>query len=182
MPSALVATTYPSSFGRHDQPPNPSVEIFWNAALPSLSQEEHEALGLPVETVRAILQSIEETDVEHLELVWRSIRVRVTQDPAGITDSQAQGTVAGPVDTVAITAPLTGVYYARSAPDQPPFIAVGDALAVGQTVGLIETMKLFNEVLSEVAGTVEVIAVQEGDLVEKGQELIGVRPEKGEEG
>jgi acetyl-CoA carboxylase biotin carboxyl carrier protein len=72
---------------------------------------------------------------------------------------------------------LAGAYYSRPSPEQAAFVAVGDTVVAGQVVGLIETMKLFNEVTADVGGDVVEIAVSDGDLVAAGQPLLYIRPE-----
>ena len=75
-----------------------------------------------------------------------------------------------------ILAPMTGVYYTAPSPTSPPFVHPGDIVHVGQVVALIEAMKVFNEIQSEVSGrVVEVVAVN-GEVVHKGDVLIRVEP------
>jgi acetyl-CoA carboxylase biotin carboxyl carrier protein len=68
------------------------------------------------------------------------------------------------------------MFYGRPSPEQAAFVSEGDLVEPGQVVGLIETMKLFNEVTAEVFGEVLRIAVGDGDMVELGQPLVFVRP------
>ena len=68
-------------------------------------------------------------------------------------------------------APLVGTFYSASAPDAAPFVQVGDTVAEGQTLGIIEAMKLMNEIESDYAGTVKEILVENGQMVEYGQPL-----------
>jgi acetyl-CoA carboxylase biotin carboxyl carrier protein len=76
----------------------------------------------------------------------------------------------------AVNAPLTGIYYAAPSPGATPYVAVGDHVAVGQIIGLIEAMKLFNEIKSDIAGRVARICVDSGALVKAKQPLIEVEP------
>lgn len=78
-------------------------------------------------------------------------------------------------DTQIVTAPIVGTFYQSSAPDQPPFVKVGDTIAAGDVVCIIEAMKFMNEVTSEVSGTVTEVLVEDGQFVEFGQELFRVR-------
>jgi acetyl-CoA carboxylase biotin carboxyl carrier protein len=78
--------------------------------------------------------------------------------------------------TKAVRAPLTGVFYAASSPTAPPYVAVGAQVAVGQIIGLIEAMKLFNEIKSDVSGRVVRIVAESGQLVKAKQPLIEVEP------
>jgi acetyl-CoA carboxylase biotin carboxyl carrier protein len=75
-----------------------------------------------------------------------------------------------------IVSPMVGVFYRAPSPTDPNFVEVGDVIEVGQTVALIEAMKVFNEILAEVAGTVVEIKAQAAELVETGQVLITIRP------
>lgn len=73
-----------------------------------------------------------------------------------------------------ITSPMMGIFYAASSPGAPPYVKEGDVVAVGQVVGLIEAMKVFNEITSPVAGTVKRIVAQNGQLVQPGEPLMYV--------
>jgi acetyl-CoA carboxylase biotin carboxyl carrier protein len=71
-----------------------------------------------------------------------------------------------------ILSPLPGTFYRRPAPDQPPYKEQGDAIAVGDTIGLVEVMKSFHEVKSEVAGKVAKFLAENEDAVMAGQPLV----------
>ena len=77
---------------------------------------------------------------------------------------------------VAIESPMVGTYYSAASPDADPFVALGMDIGDGSVVCLIEAMKIFNEIKSEVSGTIEQVLVKNGDAVEFGQELMLVRP------
>lgn len=72
------------------------------------------------------------------------------------------------------TSQLPGVFYRRPAPDQEPFVEEGSVVEDGQTLGLVEVMKTFNEVRAERPGRVSRILLAEGEEVEPGQELFEV--------
>jgi acetyl-CoA carboxylase biotin carboxyl carrier protein len=78
-------------------------------------------------------------------------------------------------DLVAITSPMVGTFYRSPAPEEPAFVAVGDRISSGQTVCIIEAMKLMNELEAEVSGEVVEILVENAQPVEFGQTLILVR-------
>ncbi|MDO8588153.1 MAG: biotin/lipoyl-containing protein [Armatimonadota bacterium] len=78
-------------------------------------------------------------------------------------------------DVVTIEAPMVGVFYRSSSPDTPSFVEVGDQVEVGQTVGLIEAMKVFSEIPSEVAGVVVEMPGQNGKLAHQGDPLVRIR-------
>jgi acetyl-CoA carboxylase biotin carboxyl carrier protein len=75
-----------------------------------------------------------------------------------------------------IKAPLTGIFYASPAPGSAPYVQVGGEVAVGQVIGLIEAMKLFNEIKSDLAGRVIRVVPESGALVKAKQPLIEVEP------
>jgi acetyl-CoA carboxylase biotin carboxyl carrier protein len=77
---------------------------------------------------------------------------------------------------VAVISPLTGIFYASPAPGSAAYVQVGGEVAVGQVIGLVEAMKLFNEIKSHVAGRVVRIAAEAGALVKAKQTLIEVDP------
>ena len=74
-----------------------------------------------------------------------------------------------------VKAPLVGTFYSASAPDAAPFVKVGDTVKKGQVLGIIEAMKLMNEIESEYEGVVEAILVENGQMVEYGQNLFTIR-------
>jgi len=93
---------------------------------------------------------------------------------------RARGDVAGaaPAENpgVAIAAPLTGVYYNSPSPSSPQFVQVGETVQAGQVVCIVEAMKVFNEIKSEVSGVVSAMIANNGQLVQKGDPLIRVKP------
>ena len=77
---------------------------------------------------------------------------------------------------LAVRAPLTGIFYSSPGPGSLPFVAVGREVVVGQVIGLIEAMKLFNEIKSDQAGRVVRVIAEDGALVKAKQPLIEVVP------
>lgn len=73
--------------------------------------------------------------------------------------------------TKEIRSPLPGTFYRRPSPDEPPYKAEGDTVAAGETIGLIEVMKVFNEVQAETAGRIVRFLVDNEDAVMAGQAL-----------
>ncbi|HYO45022.1 MAG TPA: biotin/lipoyl-containing protein [Candidatus Limnocylindrales bacterium] len=96
-------------------------------------------------------------------------------DAPGTSGAPAAPATAAPVKP-AVKAPLTGIFYGAPSPGAMPYVAVGDHVSVGQIIGLIEAMKLFNEIKSDLAGRVVRICADSGALVKAKQPLIEVEP------
>ena len=79
-------------------------------------------------------------------------------------------------DLVEVTAPMVGTFYRAPAPGEPNFVEVGNRIGVGQTVCILEAMKLMNELESEVSGEIIEILVENGTPVEFGEVLMRVKP------
>jgi acetyl-CoA carboxylase biotin carboxyl carrier protein len=91
---------------------------------------------------------------------------------AAVPATSAAGAPAKP----SVKAPLTGIYYGAPSPGATPYVKVGDHVSVGQIIGLIEAMKLFNEIKSDLAGRVVRICAENGALVKAKSPLIEVEP------
>ena len=74
-----------------------------------------------------------------------------------------------------LTSPIVGTYYQSASPTNPPFAEIGAAIKSGQTLCIVEAMKLMNEIQSDVSGTVAKIFVENGQPVEYGQPLFGIK-------
>lgn len=102
---------------------------------------------------------------------WQEeIEDEVTGGSTGAASSRKAG-------LVPVVAPMVGMFYHAQSPDDPPFVSVGDHIEAGHIIGLVEAMKTFNEIMSDVSGTVREIVAANGALVETGSPLILV--EKG---
>ncbi|MFR4973253.1 MAG: acetyl-CoA carboxylase biotin carboxyl carrier protein [Butyricicoccus pullicaecorum] len=90
--------------------------------------------------------------------------------PAAATAPQAQPAAASPVEEsfsgTPVEAPLVGIFYSAPAPEEPPFIEVGQQVKKGDTLFIIEAMKTMNEITAPCDGTVSRILAQNGDMVE----------------
>lgn len=78
-------------------------------------------------------------------------------------------------DGTAVASPIVGVFYAAPGPEKEPFVRVGDRVETGQVIGIVEAMKLMNEIQSDVSGVVTKICVQDGEGVEYGQTLVYIQ-------
>ena len=143
--------------------------------------------------VQELLARLDASDVRELEVTRGAIRVRVAKDappqkfspgpttaPAAKAPQQNGPTVvsaeADAKTADAIVAPLTGIFYRSPSPQTPAFVEVGSAVASGDVIGLIEAMKLFNEIHSTKSGTVRKILAENGQLVRAHAPLIELDP------
>jgi acetyl-CoA carboxylase biotin carboxyl carrier protein len=83
---------------------------------------------------------------------------------------------AAAAETIRVESPMVGVFYRASQPGAPPFVEVGDVVAAGQTLCVLEAMKLFNELKAETDGRVRTILVDNGQAVEFGTPLFELDP------
>lgn len=75
-----------------------------------------------------------------------------------------------------VTSPLVGTFYRRPSPEEPAYVDVGGEVKAGQTLCIVEAMKVMNEIKSDVSGTVREILADDGNIVEYGQPLIAIDP------
>jgi len=95
----------------------------------------------------------------------------------GPTGSIGSGAALSPeTPKASVKAPLTGIFYSSPSPGSAPYLQVGGEVAVGQVIGLIEAMKLFNEIKSDLAGRVTRLVAETGSLVKAKQPLVEVEP------
>jgi acetyl-CoA carboxylase biotin carboxyl carrier protein len=90
--------------------------------------------------------------------------------------AQPASPAAASADEHIIKSPIVGTYYAGSSPDAGPFVRVGDFVEAGQTVCIIEAMKLMNEIEADVGGEVVRVLIENGQPVEYGEPLFALRP------
>ena len=136
--------------------------------------------------VTELLARLANDEVSELEVKRGGVRVRVVKDGARVAASasaaaavpHAAPTVpAAPVKELpTVNAPLTGIFYRASSPQTEAFVQVGSSVESGDVIGLIEAMKLFNEIRSTASGRVRRIFAENGQLVRAHQPLLEVEP------
>lgn len=94
--------------------------------------------------------------------------VKVAEVPVSAPPSNA--------DFISVTSPMVGTFYRAGSPTAKPFVEIGDRVSIGQTVCIIEAMKLMNDMPSEVAGKIVKVCVDNGSTVEYGQQLFLIDP------
>ena len=160
-------------------------------SLAALSQE-----------VKELVRLISTTDISELHLESGPVRITIKRGgqplgsssntvhtpPAALSQSQSGGVVSLIGNSPAhgeeielaegehlLVAPMVGTFYAAPAPNEPPYVVENDLVEPDQTVGIIEAMKLMNEIKSEVAGRITRILVQNAQPVEYGQPLMVIQ-------
>jgi acetyl-CoA carboxylase biotin carboxyl carrier protein len=132
-----------------------------------------------------LLERLARDEVSELVVKRGGVRVRVAKDgvripqgaPAAARPHVAPAVAAPPVKELpTVNAPLTGIFYRASSPQTEPFVQVGSNVNTGDVIGLIEAMKLFNEIRSTASGTVRRIFSENGQLVRAHQPLLEVEP------
>lgn len=158
-----------------------------------------------LDEIRALLKIASEADITELTVESSRLKVTIKKaagrvevhasNPAAAARRAPTGAGASPAALTAITpeeiaaageivpdhlktitAPMVGTFFRASSPDAPPFVREGDMVEAGQTVCIIEAMKLFNEIQSDVSGRVVRILSENGNPVEYGQPLILIEP------
>ncbi len=156
-----------------------------------MSEHRHNAIN---EDVDAIIQLAQEYDLDALTIVDGEFELSITRRepiaaampvvPHVAQSPEAIGApVAAPVAVPSqaeaaagnvVAAPIIGVFYRASSPDAAPFVNVGDRVTVGQTLCILEAMKLMNEITSDFNGVVLAIHVENSDLVTIGQPIFTI--------
>ena len=152
---------------------------------------------MDLEKLRALFDLLAEKDIGEFEHEEGGVRVRVSRGArvatvaVGSRRRIARGALGRPAarrrwprrgpaseaggDFVDVTSPFVGSFYRSPSPDAPPFVEVGSVVRAGQTLCIIEAMKLMNEIEAECAGTVVEIFAQNGKSVEYGQKLFRIK-------
>ncbi|MBM3176906.1 MAG: acetyl-CoA carboxylase biotin carboxyl carrier protein [Bacteroidetes bacterium] len=153
--------------------------------------------------IRDLIDYISKTGLNEVDIETKELKLRIKREPdqavykTAAPAPVAMAPVAAPAaqpqapvaaapkaekpaagkNTLDIKSPMIGTFYRSANPDSPPFISVGDKVSKGQTVCIIEAMKLFNEIESEVSGTVVKAMCENSSPVEYDQVLFVVEPD-----
>jgi acetyl-CoA carboxylase biotin carboxyl carrier protein len=144
---------------------------------------------MDIRKVKKLIELLEESGIAEIEITEGEESVRISRyrdkDPAdpvvGHAPPQAAAQIAAPAAAAAepaaepaghkVLAPMVGTFYRSSTPEAEPFAKVGDKIAVGDTLCIIEAMKMMNQIESDVAGTVLSVEIDNGEPIEFGQVL-----------
>ena len=139
--------------------------------------------------IKKLIDLLEESNLAELEIKEGEEVVRLSRVPkGGVAVAAAPVAVAAPAPVAAapvaaapatpavpeghvVKAPMVGTYYASASPDAPAFVKVGQQVKAGETLGIIEAMKMFNQIEADVGGTVQAILIDNGQPVEFDQPM-----------
>lgn len=142
------------------------------------------------EQIKELIQNVSNSTLTHFEYAEDNVRLVMKKkiQKSNLTEknfmaavyeqdqSSAISSNSSEIEGTLITSPLVGTFYVAPGEDMPPFVQNGDYVNKGQTVAIVEAMKLMNEIECECAGIIQEIFVQNGESVEYGQPLFRVIP------
>ncbi|MEG6522580.1 acetyl-CoA carboxylase biotin carboxyl carrier protein [Desulfotomaculum sp. 1211_IL3151] len=167
----------------------------------SSTKRTKEASNMNLSELRELIKVLDQTDITEIDLESDGVKVSIRKGgkvTASVTTAPAKQTAEAPVseapqaeatpaaeapaaaaqpsdDLIAVTAPMVGTFYKAPSPDAAPFVKVGDVVEKGQTLCIVEAMKLMNEIEAEHAGEVMQVLVENGQPIEYGQQLFLIR-------
>lgn len=147
---------------------------------------------MDIRKVKKLIELLDESGIAEIEITEGEESVRISRYAPGVQMAPPPVAVAAPVAAAApvsatleaaapvepeedgfeVTAPMVGTFYASSSPGAAPYVQVGDRVNEGDTLCIIEAMKMMNQIEADVSGIVKSIRIQNGEPVEFGQTLI----------
>ena len=139
--------------------------------------------------VKEVIDMLENSNVNEVEVTFWGRKIRVVKNASNVISSTSSSSdlskiksrnveenndkTSTPDDDAGekVLSPMPGVFYSAQSPDKPPFVSEGDQVKIGQTLCIIESMKIMNEIESEQSGTIKKILVNNSDPVEFNQPL-----------
>ena len=139
--------------------------------------------------VKEVIDILENSNVNEIEVTFWGRKIRVVKNASNVISSTSSFSdlskvksrnveenndqTSTPDDDAGekVLSPMPGVFYSAQSPDKPPFVSEGDQVKIGQTLCIIESMKIMNEIESEQSGTIKKILVNNSDPVEFNQPL-----------
>ena len=146
---------------------------------------------MDIRKVKKLIELLDESGIAEIEITEGEESVRISRHASSVAaapaapapaPAAAPASAAAPAAPAAapaamdegghaVTAPMVGTYYSAPSPGSPPFVQVGDRVGEGDTLCIVEAMKMMNQIEAEVSGVIKSIRVQNGEPVEYGQIL-----------
>ena len=138
--------------------------------------------------VKEVIDILENSNINEIEVTFWGRKVRVVKNASNVISSTSSSSDLGKIKSSnveekndkpstaddngeKVLSPMPGVFYSAQSPDKPPFVSEGDQVKIGQTLCIIESMKIMNEIESEQSGIIKKILVNNSDPVEFNQPL-----------
>ena len=138
--------------------------------------------------VKEVIDILENSNVNEIEVTFWGRKIRVVKNSSNVISSASSSSDLSKIKSrnieenndktstaddagEKVLSPMPGVFYIAQSPDKPPFVSEGDQVKIGQTLCIIESMKIMNEIESEQSGTIKKILVNNSDPVEFNQPL-----------
>ena len=138
--------------------------------------------------VKEVIDILENSNVNEIEVTFWGRKIRVVKNASNVISSTSSSSDLGKIKSPnveekndktstaddtgeKVLSPMPGVFYSAQSPDKPPFVSEGDQVKIGQTLCIIESMKIMNEIESEQSGIIKKILVNNSDPVEFNQPL-----------
>ena len=125
--------------------------------------------------IESDLQAIEVKEGDQSIALTRRSPVVAAAAPMAIANAPVAAPVAKTPRGAVETSPMVGIFYAAQSPGEPPFVQVGQTISAGETLGIIEAMKIMNPIEATQSGVVEEILVKNGEVIQFGQPLFRYR-------
>jgi acetyl-CoA carboxylase biotin carboxyl carrier protein len=164
----------------------------------------HQQPIVDLDFVRGLISAVDDSGIDSLDISRGGTRIRIAKTPppapaaaattiaapapvATVTHEAAPAPAAPPAaapaaepvrnNWIEVKSPMVGTYYSSPAPEAPPYVEIGGHVSLGQTLCILEAMKLMNEMESEISGTIREICVENAEPVEYGQVLFRIEPD-----
>ena len=150
---------------------------------------------MDIRKVKKLIELLEQSNINELEINEGDESVRISRGATAVTYAAppapaplaaAPAPVAAPAAVEAaapaseelaghaVKSPMVGTFYASPAPDSPPFVSVGQTVAAGDVICIIEAMKMMNQIEADKAGTIGAILIEDGEAVEFDQPIVTI--------
>ena len=137
--------------------------------------------------IRKYAELMKELGLTGLEITEENCKVRLERSlsapshetvytvPAAVGNAPAAQAASELKDYISVKSPIVGVFYAAPAENAAPYVSIGDSVKKGQTLGIVEAMKLMNDIMADEDGIISEICVSNGQVVEYGTELFRIK-------
>ena len=178
------------------KPGTANHNVVTNAATNGTPGPSASGVLIDLDFVKQLIEAVDSSGIDTLEIARAGTRIRISKSPIPVAAGAvapaaaalpAAAAPASPApesapaasrsqNLVEVRSPMVGTFYHAPAPEAPPYVEVGSQVTQGQTLCILEAMKLMNELESEVEGIVREILVENADPVEYGQVLFRIEP------